>query len=174
MTAGISLGSVLGLALGLIYGLAAGLVSGLALGLASGLITGVPLAINVPPSKEAHPWELLRDDLVVGLTLALVDGLTLGLAAGLASGLMTGLALGLGAGLMAGLACGLTSGVVRRYAVFLLCSRNQLPFRLVRFLDWACEAGLLRYSGPAYQFRHRELQRWLADHPDPVHTALHP
>jgi hypothetical protein len=24
----------------------------------------------------------------------------------------------------------------------------------------------MRYSGPAYQFRHAELQHWLAAHPD--------
>lgn len=32
-----------------------------------------------------------------------------------------------------------------------------------RFLEWAYDAGLLRVSGPAYQFRHRELQLWLSD-----------
>jgi hypothetical protein len=26
----------------------------------------------------------------------------------------------------------------------------------------------MSYSGPAYQFRHRELQQWLATHPEPV------
>jgi hypothetical protein len=57
---------------------------------------------------------------------------------------------------------------MRRYLIFLLCSRSRLPFRLVVFLDWACEAGLLRYAGPAYQFRHRELQQWLTVHPEPV------
>ncbi|MEU9609731.1 NACHT domain-containing protein [Streptomyces sp. NPDC048057] len=55
----------------------------------------------------------------------------------------------------------------RRYLVFLLWSRGRLPFRLGRFLDWAVEAGLLRYSGAAYQYRHRELQHWLRDHPNP-------
>ncbi len=57
---------------------------------------------------------------------------------------------------------------------FLACSRGRLPFRLVVFLDWACEAGLLRYAGTAYRFRHRELQQWLAAHPDPAPTPLNP
>ncbi|MGW3290699.1 NACHT domain-containing protein [Streptomyces sp. NPDC001002] len=52
------------------------------------------------------------------------------------------------------------------YAAFLLIT-PQLPFRLARFLDWSVSAGLLRRSGVAYQFRHREFQEWLVLHPDP-------
>jgi hypothetical protein len=33
------------------------------------------------------------------------------------------------------------------------------------FLDWVLEAGLLRVSGVAYQFRHGQLQDWLTLHP---------
>ncbi|QKZ23807.1 NACHT domain-containing protein [Streptomyces chartreusis] len=51
----------------------------------------------------------------------------------------------------------------RRYAAFLLCvGGRQLPWRIGPFMDWACQAGLLRTAGGAYQFRHRELQEWLA------------
>ncbi|UGQ11056.1 hypothetical protein LO772_30315 [Yinghuangia sp. ASG 101] len=52
-----------------------------------------------------------------------------------------------------------------RYGVLLLSTRRspvQLPWRLCSFLGWAEEAGLLRLSGSAYQFRHKELQDWLA------------
>jgi hypothetical protein len=59
----------------------------------------------------------------------------------------------------------LTRGIARRYLVFSLCSRGRLPFRLSEFLDWACDAGMMRVSGAAYQFRHRELQQWLACRP---------
>ncbi len=38
-----------------------------------------------------------------------------------------------------------------------------LAWRLRRFLEWATDAGLLRRVGIAYQFRHLELQDWLAD-----------
>ncbi|WP_179851046.1 NACHT domain-containing protein [Streptomyces sp. TLI_55] len=41
--------------------------------------------------------------------------------------------------------------------------------RLPTFLDWCVTAGLLRTSGIAYQFRHREFQEWLVRHPRPVH-----
>ncbi|PKV83239.1 hypothetical protein BX283_0737 [Streptomyces sp. TLI_146] len=57
------------------------------------------------------------------------------------------------------------AGAGRRYLVFLLCSQLRLPLRLGVFLHWAYEGGPLRVSGAAYQFRHRELQDWLADHP---------
>ncbi|MEU0932452.1 NACHT domain-containing protein [Embleya sp. NPDC005971] len=39
--------------------------------------------------------------------------------------------------------------------------------RLGAFLHWSYGAGLLRISGIAYQFRHRELQNWLASRPNP-------
>ncbi|MGY3677625.1 NACHT domain-containing protein [Streptomyces sp. TE33382] len=53
-----------------------------------------------------------------------------------------------------------------RYMAFLLCTRRwwsdqPLPWRLGRFLDWCCDAGLIRTAGIAYQFRHRELQDFL-------------
>ncbi|MGV4986814.1 hypothetical protein ACVB8X_27565 [Streptomyces sp. NRAIS4] len=66
------------------------------------------------------------------------------------------------------MAVGLGGREARRYVVFLMCSHRRLPFRLARFLDWSCKAGLLRHSGPAYPFRHRELQRWLTENPTPV------
>ncbi|MER6606189.1 NACHT domain-containing protein [Streptomyces sp. NPDC000927] len=54
-----------------------------------------------------------------------------------------------------------------RYVALLLCTRRwwsdqPLPWRLGRFLDWCCDAGLMRTAGIAYQFRHRELQDFLA------------
>ncbi|WP_406432946.1 hypothetical protein [Streptomyces sp. NBC_01589] len=78
---------------------------------------------------------------------------------------MISLAIGLGFDHTTGLTYGFETA--RRYGAFLLGSRGRLPFRLARFLDWAVTAGLLRYSGPAYQFRHRELQQWLTHTPHP-------
>ncbi|WP_344660340.1 NACHT domain-containing protein [Catenulispora subtropica] len=52
------------------------------------------------------------------------------------------------------------------YVAMLLCSRrwtkHPLPWRLNRFLSWSSEAGLLRTAGTSYQFRHKELQDYLA------------
>ncbi len=41
--------------------------------------------------------------------------------------------------------------------------RGRLPAAPARFLDWAYDAGLVRLSGVAVQFRHREFQFWLTD-----------
>ncbi|MFD5324602.1 NACHT domain-containing protein [Streptomyces sp. NPDC127092] len=53
------------------------------------------------------------------------------------------------------------------YVLFLLLNPHRVPFRLARFLDWSVAAGLMRTSGAAYQFRHREFQEWLVRHPGP-------
>lgn len=53
------------------------------------------------------------------------------------------------------------------YYCALLVHRPRLPLRLARFLDWSVSAGLMRTSGVAYQFRHREFQEWLVRHPEP-------
>jgi hypothetical protein len=42
-----------------------------------------------------------------------------------------------------------------------------LPWRLGHFLDWAHAAGILRLTGTAVQFRHRDLRRHLASPHDP-------
>jgi hypothetical protein len=157
-------GLVFGLMVGMVSGLSIGLVTGLAAASATGLVGVLGTGLESPPSKEARPWELLRDDLPVAVVYTLPVGLVFGLMVGLVSGLSVGLVAGSAFGLMFGLA----SAVVRRYVVFLLCSTGRLPFRLVVFLEWACEAGLLRYAGSAYQFRHRELQQWLTAHPEHV------
>ncbi|WP_158239013.1 NACHT domain-containing protein [Streptomyces barkulensis] len=57
---------------------------------------------------------------------------------------------------------GLSARAWRRYAAFKSTVVGRLPARLGAFLDWCCEAGLMRVEGLAYQFRHRELQDWLA------------
>jgi len=68
-------------------------------------------------------------------------------------------------GLMLGLGLGLTvfANAWTRYqvTVVIIAVRQQGPLRFGAFLDWAHQAGLLRVSGLAYQFRHRQLQDWL-------------
>lgn len=50
-------------------------------------------------------------------------------------------------------------------STLLLAHRRRLPLRPARFIDWAYAAGLMRMSGVAAQFRHREIQEALAGHP---------
>ncbi|XVV00366.1 hypothetical protein ACQPW3_23285 [Actinosynnema sp. CA-248983] len=89
-----------------------------------------------------------------------MSGLVIGLVGALSFGLLTGLAIGLNFGVLLGL-----TGT--RYVALLVCTRKwltsePLPWRLGRFLDWCYQAGLIRQAGIAYQFRHRELQHYLA------------
>ncbi|MET9225737.1 NACHT domain-containing protein [Lentzea sp. NPDC003310] len=53
---------------------------------------------------------------------------------------------------------------VIRHAVSVLgaWSSGKSPLRVYRFLNWAETAGLLRKSGRVYQFRHKELEDYLA------------
>ncbi|WP_424883551.1 NACHT domain-containing protein [Streptomyces sp. SLBN-8D4] len=171
LAAGLALGlaSALVFGFGLIKGLAAGLAFGLYGGAMIGIVDGLMPAIQdrlsyAPPTDPRHP---VRDDLTVGL----IAGLGVGLLAGIAVG-PAGESVGESVGVFwvtSGLAAWLYgfSGAGRRYLVFLLCIRSRLPSQLGTFLNWAYEAGLLRISGVAYQFRHRELQDWLIAHPTP-------
>ncbi|MGW3850303.1 NACHT domain-containing protein [Streptomyces fagopyri] len=177
---------MLGLSIGREIGLPIGIGIGLALGLMGGLIFGLVLGLakrlrDAPPTDPRHP---VRGDLLFGIVFGLAGGLMTGLVLGTLFGIAAGVKFGLAGGVMFGMA-GLAGGIVfglafgllvglywiagagRRYLVFLLCIRGRLPWRLGTFLNWAYEAGLLRISGVAYQFRHRELQDWLTAHPTP-------
>ncbi|MBV8540493.1 MAG: hypothetical protein JO268_08130 [Pseudonocardiales bacterium] len=80
------------------------------------------------------------------------------------SELGTGLGIGVGikAGLVIGLVGGLgqlSSGAWLSYTLIScrLAAAGKLPLRLMDFLDDAYRLGLLRTTGPAYQFRHAEF-----------------
>ncbi|MFF8004774.1 hypothetical protein [Streptomyces sp. NPDC007917] len=163
---------------------------GLVAGLVGGPIGGFVRGLRGEPTTVASPRAIIRDDMVYGLAIGPMTGFATVLPAAFTSipgmdiwsgfygklseidygfplldfqdAVVAGFAIGLVTGLVAGFA-----RAARRYGVFLVCSRGKLPFRLAPFLDWAVTAGLLRYNGPAYQFRHRELQQWLAQHPRP-------
>lgn len=178
----------LGLTTGLIAGVGLSLFSdtllGIGLGLACGLIGGLVVGAIGEPVSAAGPRQILRNDLAYGLMSGAAWGLATATLAGLVLGPQTGFAFGTVGfvsglvGLTAGITARLVDGILpriptgiaagfpatRRYLVFLFCSKNRLPIRLITFLDWACDSGLLRRAGPAYQFRHREIQRWLVSH----------
>ena len=129
--------------------------------LIAGLIIAPVIALIVDTDEYSvtEPREIVRTDFIAGLGVAL--------AGGLAGGLLFGPTIGLGIGLAAGLAGGLIVGLAAmRYLVLLLCTRrwtvHWLPWRLGRFLHWCYQAGLLRIAGVGYQFRHKELQDYLA------------
>jgi hypothetical protein len=126
-----------------------------------GRATSKPVGPADHPATD--PRDLLRGDLLSGLLAALVFGAVVGTSAAVTMGGWFGFALGLASLLTVVL----VANAWTRFVIFLLCSRRQLPWRLGVFLNWAYMGGLLRISGNAYQFRHLELQNWLAHHPAP-------
>lgn len=133
---------------------------------------------------------LLADQLVGrGLAAGVVGELVAGLGTWLAIGLVIRPAVGLAAGIAVGLnsepdvglpfaVVGLVVGLVfvayspwprYMFAAMLLGRRGDLPRRPAVFMDWAYQAGLMRLSGIAVQFRHREFQTWLASRDRPGH-----
>ncbi|MGW3160773.1 NACHT domain-containing protein, partial [Streptomyces sp. NPDC001089] len=168
---GLVYGLVVGLTLGLTFGFSIGPVLGFSIGLIYGLLFGLAERLN--DAQPTDPRNPVRDDLAYGLAVVLIFALVLGpsswLVTRLVGGPSNGLAFTLALPIPFGMVFGLywRSGAGRRYLAFLLCIRGRLPWHLGTFLNWAYEAGLLRISGVAYQFRHRELQDWLTAHPTP-------
>lgn len=174
-TAGVSIMSLFGLIFGLLVGLdlAVGLATGFATGLAVGLAAG--LAAGVDSSGTVgirEPRAIVRNDLTFGLAFGLALGLALAVTLAFTGGFAGGPAFWLTAGLALGVTGGLSFGPTgTRYIALLVLTRagsgRALPWRLGRFLDWCYRAGLVRIAGGGYQFRHRELQDYLARNPQP-------
>ncbi|MER7177909.1 NACHT domain-containing protein [Streptomyces hyaluromycini] len=161
--------------LGLGDGLDGGLVGGLlfvpGLGLGAGLVLGLMAWLEVPIDTESgvSSSELLSQDRRNVVFYMLVWGLVFGLGAGFAQGTVDGPAwgslVGLGFGLEAafggGLAYGLSFTTWGQWVALVriwLPLTGQLPWRLIAFLDDACERNVLRQAGAVYQFRHAQLQ----------------
>jgi hypothetical protein len=176
---GLGAGLVAGLKAGLTAGLITGVKAGLAIGLAGGLLVGLVTGFATSSEErlvlgqDAH--RTIRDDIAAGLALGLGSGLAFGVAsmvgAGLAVGhtagqvLWTKLAM---AGLVPAISIGLAAAVIfasdaGRYATASVVFRvtRTFPPRPAQFLDWARDAGLLRVTGIAYQFRHDTYGEWL-------------
>ncbi|KUM95736.1 hypothetical protein AQI95_42990 [Streptomyces yokosukanensis] len=164
---------LLQIALQQLFALICGAVISLAnieLGVGVGLMLGLgslahPLLdeqFTVGGAKAMRPRTLIIGDAAFTFVRMLLVGLAMGTAMWLYRP-----SLGVVSGVVWALE--MSAGASRRYLAFVLCARRDgiLPLRLGSFLDWACEAGLLRLSGSAYQFRHRELQLWLATHSEP-------
>ena len=149
-----------------------GLVLAIVGGLVAGVMPGLRDALADPDVSSLSPLASWRSDrryalaggLLFGFGLGLPVGLLGGLIAGIAAGLLPGLAYGLLFGLAIGLVAGLGFGLVNSHtwssslASAQLAMRWRTPVRLMRFLENACERGVLRTVGPVYQFRHARLQ----------------
>ncbi|MFE6942141.1 NACHT domain-containing protein [Streptomyces chartreusis] len=157
---GLSLGLISGIGMGLTTRLINGLVFGIGAGL-FGLVT-VGFTASLRDTNSTDPRYPVKAD----LQYALATGPLIGMFSGLLLWTLTGRAASVATGIALGLICvtWLQARASRRYLIFLCCTPRRLPWRLGAFLNWAYEAGLLRISGMAYQYRHRELQDWLTAH----------
>jgi NACHT domain len=163
-----------GVMAGLVYALVFGLVGILLYWLLSGLIGGLsPTELEertyvVPNQGIRHSaWNSVTLGVVFGLLGMLFFGLVgilIGVLGGAKGGLVlyTALFLGLPGGVITGLAVGLPNGgitciqhVVLR--LFLWDSGN-IPWKYVRFLDYAAERFFLRKIGGGYVFLHKFLR----------------
>lgn len=162
------------------FGTPGGLPAGVAFGLGivltfglMGLVFGLAEWMETPSTADraGTPLTTYRSDRALTVIQTAMPGLP-GLAGGLAVEPAFGLRLGLIAGLP-GLALGLVgraegnrAWLYTEIAACWLALTGRLPWRLMEFLDDAYRLGLLRTVGPAYQFRHAELQDHLAhSHP---------
>lgn len=174
-----------GLATGLVYALglvlvtdlrgslAIGKVSSLLYGLLVGLIVGLADGLGRNSSVASQPTSVMRQNITYALTVGLATWIGIALVAIVIYGqlhrlaielpivLGFGLAFGLASGIWIGLVVGLASWIRYLVGCRLARRRGKLPPRVGQFFDWAYRAGLLRMSGTAVQFRHRELQAWL-------------
>jgi hypothetical protein len=140
----------------------------LAVGLAVGLSN---VLVNLLDSRDvaqrsASPTRSYRGDRAHSMSTGLVSGLMSGLAAGpLVVGPLSGSSFGLLVGLVVALAR-FASAAWFAFGVAALkeAARRRLPapWQVMAVLEDCHRLGLLRTVGPAYQFRHAELQNHLA------------
>ncbi|MGW4822462.1 NACHT domain-containing protein [Streptomyces sp. NPDC004227] len=154
------------------YGPRVGQAYGLSF-LSVGLVLATEITLARRPPAVSRPSLLMSRALAFQATILVSYGLFLSIGFGWMnfaaypwltwSAFTDGAVLGLCLGLAIGLArtCG---SPWPRYAiaVAILIARRRLPLRrLGPLLDWLYEAGLLRLSGTAIQFRHSALQTWI-------------
>ena len=112
-------------------------------------------------AELAHPREALHRNPLIGVAFGLTGAVAAFLVFVLNQGVLASLACALIGGVTFGLAFGAIAWSRTMIGLIVAAARGLLPLRLWTFLDWACEARLLRVSGATYQFRHRELQEFL-------------
>ncbi|MGH8908526.1 MAG: NACHT domain-containing protein [Egibacteraceae bacterium] len=152
-------GEELGLQVSFIFGLLAGplacLLGGLYHGLSTSRLDTLPGTPNEGMRRSA--WNASVIGLSVGISVGALAGLIYYPEAGLLAGLRRSLLVGLFAGLLAwlfygGMAC-LQHALLRIWFIH----SGHIPWRYVRFLDYAAERLFLRRVGGGYVFVHRLL-----------------
>ena len=179
---GLVAGLIGALGVGLQVGLGIRVEIGLLIGLGGGLAMGLIKWVGTPSktgwaSTPRSTYQAARLLLAVQICLGVLVGALVGGPVGallmdtatakrFAVELTTALQIGCEAGLVIGLigVLGQTSnGAWLSYILTSsrLAATRKLPLRLMNFLDDAHRLGLLRTTGPAYQFRHAEFHNHL-------------
>ncbi|MEO3867358.1 NACHT domain-containing protein [Nonomuraea sp. B12E4] len=141
----------------LVVGVAGAFVLAFALGVVFKIATG---GWN-KDAELAHPREALHRNPAIGVAFGLTGGVAAFLVFVMNQDVVESLVCALIGGVTFGLAFGAIAWARAMIGLAVAAMRGLLPLRLWTFLDWACEARLLRVSGATYQFRHRELQDFL-------------
>ncbi|MFI0482845.1 NACHT domain-containing protein [Actinomadura sp. 9N215] len=116
-------------------------------------------------AELAHPREALHRNPMLGVAYGLTGGVAAFLVFLINSDVLVSAACALVGGVTFGVAFGAIAWTRAVIGLAVAAARGRLPLQLWAFLDWAQEAQLLRISGPTYQFRHHELQDFLAPPP---------
>lgn len=159
-----------GPAIGVLIGVLAGLGIALTAALIGAKGRGGQVWLEVDSAIKARgPRDPVRDDLVVALAYGAFWGVVIGGSVGLGLLVLTGDGLlatvvAVATGVAATCTTATIFGSLGCYylATTLWLGGHRLPRRPGRFLDWAWQTGLIRVAGLGYQFRHRELQDYLA------------
>ncbi|WP_330275762.1 helix-turn-helix domain-containing protein [Lentzea sp. NBC_00516] len=166
-------------------GVVLGAVFAVVFGTAAAAAIGTLAWFEAPADADAaaSPGDSLKANRESALTQMVLGGLVFGLTAGLGSyvfgdviidfagsGRYTALNYALGVGAINWITGSLVYLVtVSAWGHWLIIARlwlpltGRLPWRLRTFLDDAYDRGVLRQSGPVWEFRHERLQRHLAE-----------
>lgn len=152
----------LGLMIGLGVALGGGLAYGLMFGLTQAWLTPLDDSPAVTPADSYHAAR--SSNLVIGPVIGLGVGLVVGLLVGLAAGPAAGAEVGLTVGLLSALAMTLIRGYLPALIAteILLAIRTRRRVRFMPLFQDALNRQVLRQAGMVYQFRHAELQDYLA------------
>lgn len=171
-------------ALGLDDGLGGGLLSALAFPPGIGLVAGTAMAVTavlevpIEVRRAVDPRGMLAANrvntcyhfltwfVVAGIMGAVAESPSLGPVRTVEAGLVFACEAAFGAAIPYGLAVTAWGQWVALARIWLPL-RGRLPWRLLTFLDDACDRGILRQVGATYQFRHARLKDQLTAVPRP-------
>ncbi|TDB89414.1 NACHT domain-containing protein [Actinomadura sp. KC216] len=141
--------------------MALGVTGAFALAFALGVVFKITTGGWSRDAELTHPREALHRNPIIGTAFGLTGGVAAFLVFLMNQSVIESLACALVGGVTFGLAFGAIAWCRAMIGLLVAAARGLLPLQLWTFLDWACEARLLRVSGATYQFRHRELQDFL-------------